>query len=88
MRYIWTVTDFERGLRESVVDLEKQKEAWGNQEINGIASTDSPMDTGSSQPPVNAVASPPARVTRSSSRRSASQTPIEVEAPIQIAEEG
>jgi len=81
------MVDIWKNNRESVVDLEKQKEAWGNQEINGIASTDSPMDTGSSQPPVNAVASPPARVTRSSSRRSASQTPIEVEAPIQIAEE-
>lgn len=44
---------------------------------------DSPMDTSSSQPTDNDERSPPARQTRSSSRRSASQTLAEAPQPVE-----
>lgn len=82
------VTDLERYRRDQVLDLEKQKEALENSEIVEVGPSGSPMETCSSQNAANAPSSPPSRITRSSSRRSASQTSTEIDAPKELAPEG
>ncbi|KAI8579573.1 hypothetical protein K450DRAFT_241636 [Umbelopsis ramanniana AG] len=68
--------------RKSILDLEGQLKQANERDKNAVTMSDSPMDTSLSQPTDGDERSPPARQTRSSSRRSASQTSAEAPPPV------